>query len=286
MNFYPSQPPPSPPPAGEGFSQLADTREAFDSVAADYDGPLGNNDLVQGVRRRTLDAVLRSVPAGSQLLDLGCGTGLDAMWLAQRGYRVTAIDWSPAMVERARRRMADTGVNGAVDVHHLGIHELDRLGERSFDAAYSNLGALNCVADLAPVAGALALRLRSGGTFVASVIGRVCPWEVAFYLWKRQWSRARARWTNRIVRVPLNGRTVWTRYYMPSEFNRTFERAGFTLRSLRGLGLLVPPPYLLGVAQRHPKAVAALAELEDRVAAWPGLRDLGDHFLIVMERDG
>lgn len=266
--------------------QLIDTQEAFDSVAADYDGPVGNNALVQAMRQRTLAAVQGFVPAGGNLLDLGCGTGLDAVWLAQRGYRVTAIDWSPAMVERARRRTIDVGVDRLVAVHHLGIHQLEQLAEQSFDAAYSNLGALNCVADLAPVASAVARRLRTGGTLVASVIGRVCPWEIARSIGKRQWSRATVRWTKGIVPVPLNRRTVWTRYYKPSEFRRAFERAGFRLRSLRGLGLFVPPPYMQAFAQRHPRTVAALQDLEDRVAAWPGLRAWGDHFLIVMQRHG
>jgi len=87
------------------------------------------------------------------------------------------------------------------------------------------------------------------------------------------------------VAVPLSGHTVWTRYYTPAEFRSAFEPAGFRLRSLRALGLLVPPPYLFAFAQRHPRAVAALETLEDRVAGWPALRQWGDHFLIVMQRD-
>lgn len=266
--------------------QLADTQEAFDAVAVDYDGPLGNNALVQAMRQRLLAAVLHSAPPDSGLLDLGCGTGLDAVWLAQRGFRVTAIDWSAAMVERTRQRTVDAGLDGAIAAHHLGVHELERLDEPPFDAAYSNLGVLNCLPDLSPNAGMIAQRLRRGGILVASVIGRVCPWEVAIAIKKGQRSRASARWAKGIVPVPLNGRTVWTRYYTPSEFTGIFERAGFRRRSLRTLGLLVPPPYMLAFAQRHPRAISALQTFEDRVAGWPGIRGWGDHFLIVMERDG
>src|SRR3546814_8438415 len=55
--------------------QLQDTRRAFDSVAADYDGPRGNNALVQRMRRTLWDVVSREVAPGSRLLDLGCGPG-------------------------------------------------------------------------------------------------------------------------------------------------------------------------------------------------------------------
>ena len=72
--------------------QLRDTRDAFDSVAADYDGPRGNNPLIQEMREqmwRSLDAVFTQP---SRLLDLGCGTGLDAVRIARHGHAVTATD--------------------------------------------------------------------------------------------------------------------------------------------------------------------------------------------------
>ncbi len=264
--------------------QLEDTRQAFDSVAADYDGPLGNNALVQWMRARTLAAVTRSVAPCANVLDLGCGTGIDAALLARQGYRVTAIDWSPEMVRRTRERARHAGLDRVLEVHHVGIHELDRLPAGDFDGAYSDLGSLNCVPDLAAAARSIAARLKPRGFLVASVIGRVCPWELAVFALKRQWRRARLRAAKGSIPVPLNGRTVWTSYYRPSEFRSAFESAGFARRSLRSLGLLVPPPYMLGFAQRHPRAVAALQALEDRVAGWPGLREWGDHFLIVMRR--
>jgi SAM-dependent methyltransferase len=266
--------------------QLIDTRSAFDSVAEAYDGPLGNNSLVQAVRARTLAEVRRRVPPGATLLDLGCGTGLDAAALAQEGYRVTAIDWSSEMVRRTQDRATRDGLELMLAVHQLGIHELDRLAIDDFDGAYSDLGSLNCVPDLAVAARAIGGHLRPRGTLIASVIGRVCPWELALFTAKRQGGQARRRAAKGAVPVPLNGRTVWTSYYSPAEFRSAFERAGFTLRSLRGLGLLAPPPYMDAFAQRHPHVVATLQALEDRVAGWPGLRGWGDHFLIVMQRHG
>jgi SAM-dependent methyltransferase len=44
-------------------------------------------------------------------LELGCGTGTNAVWLAQQGFDVTACDISPLAIEQARRSAAAAGVS-------------------------------------------------------------------------------------------------------------------------------------------------------------------------------
>ena len=43
-------------------------------------------------------------------IELGCGTGINAVWLAQQGFEVTAVDISPRAIEKARGRAAAAGV--------------------------------------------------------------------------------------------------------------------------------------------------------------------------------
>lgn len=259
---------------------LLDTQRAFDSVASTYDRSNAENPTLCQMRRRTLLAFEAFVPPGAHVLDLGCGPGADDEHLAARGHRVTAIDWSSAMVDQTRRRAG----NARVDARHVGIHELDRLAPACFDAALSNLGPLNCVPDLAGAARLIANRLRPGGVLVASVIGRVCPWEIALYLARGNWARVRIRFARGLSPVPLNGRTVWTRFETPRSFERTFAAAGFRRVSLRTLGLFVPPPYLQAFAARRPRLVARLQRIEDLAGGWPGIRAWGDHFLIVLRK--
>jgi SAM-dependent methyltransferase len=263
---------------------LLQTRDAFDSVAAGYERSNAGNPILAEMRRRVLATIGAHVPRGSRVLDLGCGPGADDERLARAGYEITAIDWSPAMVDEAVRLVARADLGDRIKVLHLGIHQLASLPPFSFDAAFSNFGPLNCVADLDEAASQIAGRLRHGGVLVASVIGRVCPWEIALYLARADVGRVRVRFARGFVPVPLNGRKVWTRYYGPGEFERIFRNAGFSTVSVRALGLFAPPPYLERFATRHPSLMTRLLQLDDLVGEWPLFRSCGDHFLMVLRK--
>ena len=83
-------------------------RAAFDQLAGAYDTEFTNLSATRKLRRAVwadMEAVLR---AGESVLELGCGTGEDALFLAQRGLRVCACDISPAMVAKPRRSFGPT----------------------------------------------------------------------------------------------------------------------------------------------------------------------------------
>jgi SAM-dependent methyltransferase len=168
-------------------------------------------------------------------------------------------------------------------VRQVGSHQLDLLDGEQFDGIYSDLGPLNCVPDLGAVARESARLLVPGGRMVLSVIGRTCPWETVYYALRGQFGRARLRGARRAVPVGLNGETVWTHYFSPREFARAFA-PHFALTSYRGLLIFLPPPYLAGAYGRHPRVGATLGWLDDRLSTLPLLRDMGDHFLIVLTK--
>lgn len=263
---------------------LADTRRAFDNVAPTYGAANEANPVIRLMRARTMAALRRRVHPGARVLDLGCGPGPDVIALAALGYHVTAVDWSPEMVAQANDAIRARGLQHLATAQVLGIHEIDRLAPGTWHAAYSNLGPLNCVPDLGTAARAIAARLEPEGVFVASVIGRSCPWEWFIYGLRREWPRVRVRYQRGFVPVPLEGATVWTQYLSPTEFVQAFAKAGFQLVRLRALGLAVPPPYLDGFCRRNPALLNMLSRVDDALGGWPGLRHWGDHFLLEMRR--
>ncbi len=75
-----------------------------------------------GRANATLVDVVQDLPPGTAL-DLGCGEGGDAVWLALRGWQVTAVDVSPTALRRTAEHAAQAGVSDRVTTER---HELGR----------------------------------------------------------------------------------------------------------------------------------------------------------------
>ncbi len=270
--------------------QLAETAAAFDSVAPTYDGPQGNNPLIQRMRDIVWQRIEGFLKGPSTLIDIGCGTGIDAQHFAQLGHHVFATDWSPEMVERAGARA--NCEPGQITALRVGAQEFDRLasefklGPDTIDISYSNFGPLNCVPDLGHTAASLAAITRPGGYAVFTVIGRYCPWEVAHYVRKRRFTRAKVRFERESTPVGMNGHTIWTRYFTPREFAREWigDADQWQVEYYESLSLFVPPPYLDKVGEKFPKVFERLVSLDASTARLPLFRDMGDHFMLVMRR--
>ena len=74
----------------------------------------GHERVWSGRANPVLMDVAGSLPAGTAL-DLGCGEGGDAIWLAQQGWRVTAVDVSPTALDRAAADATTAGVDDRID---------------------------------------------------------------------------------------------------------------------------------------------------------------------------
>ena len=269
-----------PVPPGTAGVPPALTREgAFDVLAPAYDSSFTATPLGTLLRRAVWKRLDVSFAPGRHVLELACGTGEDAVHLAERGVRVLATDASPVMVETARRKVSRAGLGGLIDARHLPIEDLPRLSEQTFDGAFSDFGGLNCVADLRAVARDLAALLRPGAPLLLCVMGPIVPWEWAWYLGHGQPGKAFRRL--RPGGVAWRGLTV--RYPSIRSLRRAFSPA-FHFRRVSGVGVFLPPTYAEEWTRRHPRLLAALDRWERRLAAVRPFPWLADHFLVELER--
>src|SRR5712691_5867491 len=126
--------------AGKKDTRLSVTA-AYDAIAAGYDEQVRGDDWM---RRKLHVSFLRAFRPGERVLDVGCGTGIDALFLARQGINVVGIDASSEMIGRFRQRVP----HAEVASHILEIEALSSLREGPFDGIISAFASLNSVRDL------------------------------------------------------------------------------------------------------------------------------------------
>lgn len=252
----------------------------FEALATSYDETFTSSRIGTRMRRavwRRLDAAF-APPA--RVLELGCGTGEDAVHLAKRGVFVLATDPAEGMIAEARAkvekaRVADRVTTRTLDAGHLDETRLDG----PFDGAFSNFGALNCVPDLAAVSAGLARHVRPGGRVLLCLMGRYVPWEWGWFLAHGDRKAA----FRRLAKGGTEWRGLRVAYPPVRELRRLFA-PGFRFLGARAIGVLVPPSYAEEWAGRHPRLLATLDAIERRIEALPPFPSLADHVLVELER--
>jgi ubiquinone/menaquinone biosynthesis C-methylase UbiE len=241
---------------------------SFDAIAGKYDDLWSNSTAGYWQRRAVWDTIHPLFQRGDHVLDVGCGTGVDALSLMASGVKVRALDASREMVHVARRK--------GVFAEHLAAEQLDQL-DGSYDGALSNFGVLNCVPELQTLAKQLSRLVKRGGSLALCYMGRFCAWETAHYLRSGQFHKATRRLSSKGRATSLG---VAVHYPSVDGVTQAFH-PDFRLLNWKGIGILVPPSYISGFDQSR---VAALASIDRRIAHMPVLRALSDHRLLIFER--
>jgi SAM-dependent methyltransferase len=230
--------------------------DAFTQVAPYYDALMGSvpysmwADYVEEIFEH-----LRATPR--RILDLATGTGAIALLLAQRGYHVTGVDISEAMIERARAKAAAMGLE--VEFLRRDAAALD-LPAGSFDAAVSLYDSLNYLLDMTRLQCAfdgVARALAPGGLFIFDLNTiysfeqelftqqNLSPGRSVRYVWRSRYDRE-----TRIARVDMEfwtddgnhfEETHYQRGHSVEEVTDGLEQAGLIVEALYEAYTLLPP---------------------------------------------
>ena len=259
----------------------------FDVVADRYDEVFTASRIGRAQRGSVWKELEKTFHPGHRVLDIGCGTGADACFLSERGVHVVACDSSPRMIAVASQRLTNHREAGLVELQLLAAEEIATLqGSAPWDGAFSNFGALNCVRDMRSLARDIASLLRPGATALLCLMGPCCLWEILWYLAQAKTAKAFRRFHLEGSTARLSGGASVHVYY-PSVRSLAHAFAPeFSLESVKGIGIAVPPSYLESAANRFPSLLRAGVLADLFFGRCPGIRVLGDHVLVKFKRRG
>ncbi len=289
------------------------TPAPFDEIAAIYDEVFTHSLIGQAQRKCVWKEIDGIWNPGDHILELNCGTGEDALYLAEKGISVTGCDASSAMIEvanvkklnrcptfLAKQEGAAVSPSTFVQFVTLPTEHIGKLSpSRLFDGAFSNFSGLNCVADLASVAQQLSTLVRPGAELALVFSTRFSLWEIFWYSLRGELSKATRRWSGHVASfvapaprrqsrrqpaaVPHPPEIVDVWYPRNHEIRRAFA-PHFQFVSATGIGVAIPPSYVEPWAQQHRRAFSVLASIDTWINHLPCLRVAGDHVLLRFRR--
>jgi SAM-dependent methyltransferase len=222
---------------------------AYDAIAAEYDAAVAPSSWVRERLWERLDALF---PAGSRVLDVTAGTGLDVLHLLGRGVAVTACDLSPGMLARLAVKAPSVP---------LVVADFNRLEEAGlggpFDGLISTFAGLNAASDLTGLARSAGRLVRPGGVLFLHVLN--------------------PRRKGKTLAVRIAGVEVPHRLWSPRELTRIFA-PDFSFSRLSGQGILRPVNDVGRYAGRD--------RWERALSALPVARSLGTFYALELIRRG
>ncbi len=268
-----------------GATASSDAATAYDAIAARYDAVPMENRINRYMRAASLARLRSTFRPGDRVLEIGCGTGDEALALAAGGVQVVALDASGEMVRIARTKAAEQHLEQEATFRQAAASDLpglvDSLGG-PFDGGYASF-SLAYEADLRPVGAGLHALLRPGATFLASVPSRMCLVELVAALGTAHPGYAGRRlrsWHGHKVGESL----VPIRTYTPRGFMAGMGRH-FRLVGIEALPAIVPPPYMNRAYARLDGLADALERVDAGLRRRFPFRYLGDHFVAELRHE-
>jgi S-adenosylmethionine-dependent methyltransferase len=158
-------------PGCDAMDDVSDIGDFYNSDPAREHDRLGAHQLEYDLTWRYLERYLP--PAGS-ILEVGAATGRYTLELAKRGYTVTAVDLSAALIDLCRERLTTAGLEQQVKLVVADARHLDAVTEREFDAVLLMGPLYHLIAETDRQAALKQVfeRLRPGGILVSALLSR------------------------------------------------------------------------------------------------------------------
>ena len=256
---------------------------AFSKQSSVFDEIYDHNQLILWIRNRVHNEVLQHIKPQGHLLELNCGTGIDALFFASNGIKVMATDNAAGMLGQLQQKIDQHQLQDKVSVQRCSFNELEKLGsETQYDYIFSNFGGLNCTDKLDKVLTDIDQLLKPGGKFTLVIMPKICLWEIGM-VFKGYFKTAFRRFRKGGAHAKVEGLPFMCYYYNPNYIIKSLPDTYRTI-ALKGLSITVPPPFIEHFVERHPRLFKKLENWENRIWDKAPFNRWGDHFMITMEK--
>ncbi len=253
---------------------------AFSRQSSSFDDIEENNEILQWMRMQIHAHCSRHFNPGDHILELNCGTGIDAVFFAEQGMKVHATDLSDGMLGELKKKIEENNFQDKISVQQCSFTELQKIEKNNFDHIFSDFGGLNCVKEIDKVIASFKPLLKPGGTATLVIMPPVCPWETLLAL-KGNFKTAFRRFNKNGAESHLEGERFLSYYFTSSTIISDFGKE-YEVMELQGLGSFVPPSYLDSFPRKQPGLFKRLKFLDEKLCHTFPFNRWADHFILTM----
>lgn len=263
---------------------LQHTKESFDKIANAFDVQDRANPIIGWMRGIVHKIYLKNFKNGDALLELNAGTGIDAIYLAERGINIYATDISTGMQSYLIEKIKNSAeLQDKIIIKPYSFYDVDKVDKDHFDGVISNFGGLNCINDFVKLRDDIAAKTKPGALFIAAVMNKICPWEMLYFILKFDFKKAFRRFKQEGIEGSIDDQFVKTFYFTPKEFGKNFKPY-FKIKRVYSLGLFTPSPYMVGLYHKIKPLIKLWMLMDELVKGVFPFNRIGDHFIIIMKR--
>lgn len=261
------------------MADLDSVNLGFSREAQFYDAQEFKNPIIIWLRSIIRNTTQKFIATNSSILEINAGSGLDALWFAEQGYRVHATDISDGMLSALERKAILFGQPNQFSFQKLSFLDLEQVQHAPFDAVFSNFGGLNCTNNLNPVVQGIQKILKPQGLVVWVFMPKICFWEIAQFSLGRI-NIATRRFKKNGVQANVQGVPVHTYYFSTKQVLAALGR-NFEILHLQSLSLFAPPMNLSKFSNKFPYLVKKLMKLDEVVGSLPLFNQCGDFVMLI-----
>ncbi|TAE82373.1 MAG: class I SAM-dependent methyltransferase [Bacteroidetes bacterium] len=257
----------------------------FNAIAQTYDTDFSFSKIGRMQRKRVWRNLMPYLKDNKpkSILEINCGTGVDAYWLSKQGNQVIATDISANMIACAENKKQPE-LKQQPDFMVCGFDDLaNQFKGKTFDVIFSNFAGLNCVdeAGLKKLNHDFVSLLKPNGQLIMVLLGKHC-WMEQLYFWAKGLpDKAKRRQSVDMVELG-KGHTQPTYCYSVHETAQLFS--SFQLTTYKPVGIAIPPSYLEPIIKKFPFLTPIVQLAEYCLGNISFLSDYADHTFLAFRK--
>jgi ubiquinone/menaquinone biosynthesis C-methylase UbiE len=263
------------------------TKTPFDILAKTYDQNFVQSRTGQLQREKVwhyFTPFLNGRNRPLRILEINCGTGEDAIRLAQMGHQVIGTDASSSMIEISEQKAERLKMDN-VQFMQCSFNEISSyFSKQKFDLVFSNFAGINCANhhEIVQLGKDFYSLLRPDGNLFLVALSRFCLWELFYYTAKIKPGIAfrRLKKNNSFI---VGGHSMPVYYYSPAGLKKLFSPY-FEQDQAYPVGLFLPPTYLETSFLKYPSWLDKLNRWEYGPGKHSLFSSLADHFCIILKK--